>query len=194
MSENTPQQPGDPQQPPQEPGYQPPPGRPAPPHRQQPPAGPPTHGGPPPHGGQPPYGDEPYAQPPQPYEGQMPDPGLYPGSEYPPDRSAAPLTTGGQGSGFLGALFDYSFSRYITPSVVKVVYIVVTVLVALVWLSGLAATFSQSVWGGILYLAFGWIVALVYLALARITLEFFVAVISVAEKVNAYAQRDGISR
>ncbi|SKC68284.1 DUF4282 domain-containing protein [Krasilnikoviella flava] len=189
MSENTPQQPGEPQQP----GYQPPPGQPAQPappaqpYGQQPPAGPP------PHGGQPPYGDQQYAQPQQPYEGQMPDPGLYPGSEYPPDRSAAPLMPGGQGSGFLSALFDYSFSRYITPSVVKVVYIIVTVLVVLVWLSGLVATFSQSVWGGVLYLVFGWIIALVYLALARIMLEFFLAVINVSEKVNAYAHRDGIT-
>jgi len=188
MSENTPQQPGDPQEPPRQPGYQPPPGQPAPqpPYGHQPPAGQP------PHGGEPPYGDQPYAQPQRPYEGQMPDPGLYPGSEYPPDRSAGPITPHGEGSGFLSALFDYSFSRYITPSVVKVVYIIVTVLVALAWLSGLVATFSQSVWGGILYLVFGWIIALVYLALARITLEFFVAVISVSEKVNAYAERDGI--
>ncbi|MFC7880260.1 DUF4282 domain-containing protein [Isoptericola sp. NPDC057391] len=188
MSENTPQQPGDPHEPPQQPGYQPPPGRSAsqPPYGQQPPAGPP------PHGGQPPYGDQPYAEQQQPYEGRMPDPGLYPGSEYPPDRSAGPVTPGGEGSGFLGALFDYSFSRYITPSVVKVVYIIVTVLVALAWLGGIVAAFQASVWAGILYLVFGWIIALVYLALARITLEFFVAVISVSQKVNAYAERDGI--
>ncbi|MGW8568014.1 DUF4282 domain-containing protein [Isoptericola sp. NPDC055881] len=191
MSENTPQQPGDPQEPPLQPPYQPPPGRPDPSYGQQPPAGPP------PHGGQPPYGDQPYGEPPQPYEGRMPDPGLYPGMEYPPDRSAgsrAPLGhPGGHPGGFLGALFDYSFSRYITPSVVKVVYIIVTVLVALAWLGGLAASFQSSVWAGILFLVFGWIVALVYLAIARITLEFFVAVITVSEKVNAYAERDGIS-
>ncbi|MFD6177716.1 DUF4282 domain-containing protein, partial [Isoptericola sp. NPDC060282] len=161
---------------------------------QQPPAGPPP-AGPPPHGGQPPYGDRPYTPAQQPYEGQMPDPGLYPGTEYPPDRSVAagPHLPGGDGGGFFGALFDYSFSRYITPSVVRVIYIVVTVLVALGWLSGLVATFSQSIWAGILYLVFAWIIALVYLALARITLEFFVAVISVSEKVNAYAKRDGVS-
>jgi hypothetical protein len=166
MSENTPQQPGQP-----------------------------PYGGQPPHGGQPPYGDQPYPPPQQPYEGRMPDPGLYPGSEYPPDRAAgqfSPPTHSG-GGGFLSALFDYSFSRYITPSVVKVVYIIVTVLLALVWLGGIVAAFQASVWAGILYLAFGWIVALVYLALARITLEFFVAVISVSEKVNAYARRDGVS-
>jgi len=185
MSENTPQQPGDPQQPP----YQPPQpgGQPAPPAGRRPP------NGPPPHGGQPPYGDQPYGQPPQPYEGQMPDPGMYPGYEYPPDRSAASLAPAGHSSGFLSAMFDYSFGRYITPSVVKVVYIIVTVLVALAWLAGIAAAFQASVWAGILYLAFGWIIALVYLAIARITLEFFMAVISVSEKVNAYAKRDGIS-
>ena len=119
--------------------------------------------------------------------------GMYPGYEYPPDRSAASLAPAGHSSGFLSAMFDYSFGRYITPSVVKVVYIIVTVLVALAWLAGIAAAFQASVWAGILYLAFGWIIALVYLAIARITLEFFMAVISVSEKVNAYAKRDGIS-
>ncbi|MFE6970737.1 DUF4282 domain-containing protein [Isoptericola sp. NPDC057653] len=186
MSENTPQQPGDPQEPPHQPPQQPPPARPGPAHG-QPPAGPP------PHGGQPPYGDQPYAPAQQPYEGQMPDPGLYGGFEYPPDRSAGPhMPGGGQGSGFLSAMFDYSFGRYITPSVVKVVYIIVTVLVAIAWLGGIVAAFQASVWAGILYLVFGWIIALVYLAIARITLEFFMAVISVSERVNAYAKRDGI--
>lgn len=190
MSENTPQQPGDPQQPPPQPGN-PPPGH-QPPAGQQPPAGHQPPAAPPPHGGQPPYGDQPYGQAHQPYEGRMPDPGLYPGSEYPPDRSAGPMRPSGEGGGFLSALFDYSFSRYITPSVVKVVYIIVTVLIALAWLAGIVAAFQSSVLAGILYLVFGWIVALVYLALARISLEFFVAVISVSEKVNAYARRDGV--
>ncbi|GAA1738234.1 hypothetical protein GCM10009809_36680 [Isoptericola hypogeus] len=146
--------------------------------------------------GQQPYGQQSYE--PQPYGQQPgqppiqppPDPGLYPGNEYPPDRSARPAP--GAGS-FLGALFDYSFTRYITPTIVKVVYVIVTILVALAWLFGIVAAFQVSVGVGIGYLLLAWIVALVYLALARITLEFFVAVINVSEKVNRYAERDGVS-
>ncbi|MCA5894879.1 DUF4282 domain-containing protein [Isoptericola sp. NEAU-Y5] len=152
----------------------------------------PPRGGPPPHGGQPPYGDEPYGQSYPPPGQQMPDPGLYPGNEYPPDRSARPLAHEAGAGSFFGALFDYSFTRYITPTIVKAVYVIVTVLVALGWLGGLVAAFQGGWLPGVLFLAFGWIVALVYLAIARISLEFFVAVISVSQKVNRYAERDGL--
>lgn len=187
MSENTPREPGDPQEPPYQPPQQPE-GQPNQPYGQQPASAPP------PHGGQPPYGDQPYAQPQQPYEGQMPDPGLYPGSEYPPDRSAGSLPPiGAAGGNFFGALFDFSFSRYITPTVVKVVYVIVVVITAIYWLGGLIASFAQDWWVGVLFLLFGWILALLYLAFVRIVLECFVALISISQKVNAYAKRDGIS-
>jgi hypothetical protein len=94
--------------------------------------------------------------------------------------------------GFFGALFDYSFMTYVTPKVVKIVYIIATVVIALGWLIALVAAFNYSVWSGILFLLFGWILALVYLALVRITLEFYQAIVSVSEKVNRYAQRDGM--
>jgi hypothetical protein len=94
--------------------------------------------------------------------------------------------------GFFGALFDYSFMTYVTPKVVKIVYIIATVLIALGWLIFLIAAFNYSVWSGILFLLFGWILALVYLALVRITLEFYQAIVSVSEKVNLYARRDGL--
>ncbi len=94
--------------------------------------------------------------------------------------------------GFFGALFDFSFSRYITPTVVKVVYIVVVVFTALYWLVGLIAAFAQEWWVGVLFLLFGWIAAILYLAFVRIVLECFVALISISQKVNAYARRDGV--
>lgn len=177
---------------------QPPQGDPDRPSGQQPP--------PPQHGHQP-YGQQPYAHQPYPYRpdaqeaygahpGRQPDPGLqdpslYPGVEQPPSRVAAVPSRGGES--FFSALFDYSFHRYITPTIVKVVYVVITVLVALGWLGALIAAFQGGWLPGVLFLLFGWIVALVYLALARITLEFFVAVISVAEKVTRYAERDGVA-
>lgn len=183
MSEN-------PQQPPQED-----PGRPS--------------GEPPPQHGHQPYGQQPYAHQPYPYRpdaqepygarpGPQPDPGiqdpgLYPGVEQPPSRVPAMARPPGGAGNFFSALFDYSFHRYITPTIVKVVYVVITILVALGWLGALIAAFQGGWLPGVLFLLFGWIVALVYLAIARITLEFFVAVISVAEKVTRYAERDGIA-
>jgi len=186
MSENPPRRPDDePGRPDDGPGQDPS-------YGEQPYGGQPPVSPPPPHGGQPPYGDQHYAQGYPPPGQPMPDPGLYPGSEYPPDRSVRHLPQQAGAGTFFGALFDYSFTRYITPTIVKVVYVIVTILVALGWLAALVACFADSIWAGVLFLVFGWIIALVYLAIARISLEFFVAVISVSEKVNRYAERDGL--
>jgi NADH-quinone oxidoreductase subunit N len=109
-----------------------------------------------------------------------------------PWRSAAANVARNDTRGFFGALFDYSFMNYVTPKVVKIVYVIVTVLIALGWLVAVVAAFANSVWAGIGFLLFGWIIALVYLAIARITLEFYLAVVSISEKVNHYARRDGM--
>ena len=183
-----PPQPGDPHRPPypQQPYGQQPPG-------QQPP-------GREPHG-HPPYGEQPSGpshrppgeEPPYGRPGEtLGDPTAFPGNEVPPDRSVHHLPPTSDG-GFFGALFDFSFSRYITPTVVKVVYVVVIVVTALYWLGGLIASFAQDWWVGLLFLLFGWIFALLYLAFVRIVLECFVALISISQKVNAYAHRDGVS-
>ncbi|WP_402371191.1 DUF4282 domain-containing protein [Isoptericola rhizosphaerae] len=171
MSENTPRPPGEPE----DPYGQPPPGQ--PPHQ--------------------PYHQEPHQQPAQPYQqpiGERPvgeppagDPPFYAGA-----ASSAADVARNDTKGFFGALFDYSFMSYVTPKVVKIVYVIVTVLIALGWLVALVAAFSNSVWAGIGFLLFGWIIALVYLAIARITLEFYLAVVSISEKVNHYARRDGM--
>ncbi|WP_277211533.1 DUF4282 domain-containing protein [Isoptericola croceus] len=168
MSENTPRSPGQPDDPY---GQQPPsPGPPQQPHQQQPPL---------PY--EQPIGERPVGEQPA---GDQP---FYAGA-----ASSAANVARNDTKGFFGALFDYSFMNYVTPKVVKIVYVIVTVLVALGWLVALVAAFANSVWAGIGFLLFGWIIALVYLAIARITLEFYLAVVSISEKVNHYARRDGI--
>lgn len=150
-----------------------------------------------PYGRRPTPPSEPYQQPPQPYQqpiGERPV-GEPPAGDRPYSAGAGRSAADGardDAKGFFGALFDYSFMNYVTPKVVKIVYVIVTVLIALGWLVALVAAFSNSVWAGIGFLLFGWIIALVYLAIARITLEFYLAVVSISEKVNHYARRDGM--
>ncbi|PFG43640.1 uncharacterized protein DUF4282 [Isoptericola jiangsuensis] len=99
--------------------------------------------------------------------------------------------------GLLGSLFDFSFMNYVTPKIVKIVYVVVTVLIAISWLFwfiyGVVTLFSDQWYVGLGIILFGWIIALVYLAIWRIGLEVFQAVVNISEKVNRYAHRDGLA-
>jgi Domain of unknown function (DUF4282) len=127
---------------------------------QQPPQG----WGPPP--GQPPYGD------PSAY-GPGPGPGPGPGN-----------SPQAQAKGFFSALFDFGFNHFATPSVVKIIYVVGLVLLGLAYIGFVIAGFAQGVGPGLLVLILGAIVALFYLTLFRITLEFYYAVVRMSEDIH----------
>ncbi|BDZ43203.1 hypothetical protein GCM10025865_25020 [Paraoerskovia sediminicola] len=98
----------------------------------------------------------------------------------------------GDAKGLFGSLFDFSFTNYVTPKVVRIVYVIGIVLIALVWVIGVITAFTQSIWGGLLALLIGPIFALLYLIMFRILLEFYVAIVATAETVQKYAHRDGV--
>jgi len=124
--------------------------------------------GPPPGSPQDPYGQQPqnpYGQPQQPF-------------------GAPPGLNGEQTKGFFGALFDFSFTHFVTPMVVKVLYILGTIAIGLAYIVIVIAAFTNSAGGGILALIAGAIVAIIYLALFRITLEFYVSVVRMSEDIH----------
>lgn len=71
-----------------------------------------------------------------------------------------------------------------TPYVVKFLYILLTVVLALGWLAVVVVGFSESVLFGLLALIGGAIVFLVYLILIRVTLEFYYAVVRMSEDIH----------
>ncbi|MGZ5404402.1 MAG: DUF4282 domain-containing protein [Nocardioides sp.] len=88
------------------------------------------------------------------------------------------------GKGFFGALFDFSFEFFVTPMIVKVVYIVSIVGLATTWLVFLAASFSQGAGAGLIVLLLGPIAILLYLCLIRMTLEFYLAVTRMSQDIH----------
>jgi hypothetical protein len=92
--------------------------------------------------------------------------------------------------GFLGALFDFGFTSFVTPKVIKVLYMLIvigTVLSALVFT---IIVFKASVAFGVLTLLFGDpLFILIVLAIYRIILEFFVVTFRVAEDIRALRER-----
>lgn len=96
------------------------------------------------------------------------------------------LTTGvSSGSGgFLEALFDYGFNSFVTPKIVKFVYVLATVWVVIVYALSVFSGFAQSVGYGIAVLVIGPIFALIWLAIVRIGLEFAISVVRMSEDVH----------
>ena len=102
-----------------------------------------------------------------------------------PDQPQRPNTAAG-----LSALFDFNFDTFVTPVIVKIVYMIVTVLVAILTV-GIAITGISSMFQGgagiilgLLLIIASPIIGLVYLAFARMSLELYYAVIRLSEDVH----------
>ncbi|GEL16392.1 DUF4282 domain-containing protein [Pseudonocardia asaccharolytica] len=130
----------------------------------------------------------------QPYPGgygQQPPPGWGPGGPGgPPAGYGGPTGPSGFGNpqdqarGFFTALFDFGFNRFATPAVVKVVYIIGTVVLTLAYLAAIVTGFLDSFGLGLLAILGGALVYLFYLTLFRITLEFYYAVVRMSEDIH----------
>lgn len=145
----------------------------------QPPGG---YGGP---GGPPPYGSGYGQQPPQQWGPPSgPAPGGYgaPGGPGPAGLGGAQFQA--EGKNFFSALFDYSFSSFATPGLIRILYIIGTVLIGLGWLGLTITQFYFGVLPGLLTFIFGAVVALFYLAFMRVSLEFFYAVVRMSEDIH----------
>jgi hypothetical protein len=130
---------------------------------------------------QPPYPGGYGQQQPPPGWGGYPQPGQ-PGYGQPP---TAPVGgPQGQSRGAFGALFDFEFNTFATPSVVKILYVVGMVLLGLVYVGVLIAGFTQGIGIGLLALIGGGIGVLFYLILFRVTLEFYYAVVRMSEDIH----------
>ena len=140
----------------------------------------------------------PSGNPPPDWSGQQPSQGAgqpqYPpsGPQYRgPGQPAGPAGTGGQPpgwrpeqKGFFGALFDFGFHHFVTPSIIKVLYVLGFIAVVLVYLVYVVIGFSASVPIGLAALFIGWVIPLLYIALWRVMLEFFLAVVRMSEDIH----------
>jgi hypothetical protein len=105
-----------------------------------------------------------------------------PGAALPGDEA--------EGRGFLSALFDFGFTSFVTPKVIKVLYILITIGTVASALVFTIIVFKASVAFGVAILVFGDpLFILIVLAIYRIILEFFVVTFRVAEDIRAIRER-----
>ncbi len=118
---------------------------------------------PPPYGAQTQHGDSPqYGGPPR--------------YNYPEER------------GFFGRLFDFSFKEFITPSIIKVLFIISIVVIGLSWLAGVILGFMASAGLGVGYLIGGLIGAFLAILYVRVLLEVFVVFFRIHDATREIAK------
>jgi hypothetical protein len=75
---------------------------------------------------------------------------------------------------FLSSLFDFSFTSYVTPRFIKVIFIIGAVLTALATIGFIVSGFSMSLAVGIIFLILSPIFYIIYLLFVRIYLELMI--------------------
>ncbi len=87
-----------------------------------------------------------------------------------------------ESKGFFGSLFDMSFSSLVTPKIIKVIYVLTLIAIALLAILFTISAFSTSSGlGAVTLLIIAPILSLFYIVYARVFLEFFIAIFRVAE-------------
>jgi hypothetical protein len=92
--------------------------------------------------------------------------------------------------GFLGALFDFSFTSFVTTRIIKVLYVLIMVLAVITALVYTVIAFRVSGTFGFLTLIIGDpLFIIIVMAFWRLVLESFVVVFRIAEDIRALRER-----
>ncbi|MEP7024187.1 MAG: DUF4282 domain-containing protein [Actinomycetota bacterium] len=113
----------------------------------------------------------------------------------PPPAAAQPAmqATTSDARGFIASLFDFSFTSFVTPKVVKVLYVLIMIGVGFASLLYVVLAFRLNSFLGIFVLFIGAPLAFVIImAIYRILLEFFVVIFRISEDIRALRERGGI--
>ena len=137
---------------------------------------------------QPPPFDENRPTPPQ-HSSNPPEPPNFPpspptGHAYAPYPSHDPQMQQAADKNFFAALFDFGFSTFVTPMIVKFVYVLATIGLALGYFIFVVVAFAESAAYGVIILLLGAVAALIYLAFIRMTLEFYYAIVRMSQDIN----------
>jgi Domain of unknown function (DUF4282) len=94
--------------------------------------------------------------------------------------------------GFFASLFDYSFSSFITGRIIKVLYVLTTIIVGLWTLFFILVAFRESSAFGILTLVvFGPLFFVFTMIYVRVVLELIMVIFRIHEDVDAINRRGG---
>ncbi|MBD3287536.1 DUF4282 domain-containing protein [candidate division KSB1 bacterium] len=85
---------------------------------------------------------------------------------------------------FLSTLFDFSFSEFIAPKIIKILYGIGIFIVALGTLGVIFSGFSEGFGKGIFMLVVSPIIFLIYAILVRVSMEIIIVLFRIYEKMG----------
>lgn len=91
-------------------------------------------------------------------------------------------------SSFLEALFDFSFSQFVTVYLVRVLYVLAVIVGVLGAVAIVVSLFSQGLLFGIFSILLAPLGFLVFIVVARAWLEFLVVIFRIADHVRVLAE------
>ncbi|MBU1706638.1 DUF4282 domain-containing protein [bacterium] len=94
-----------------------------------------------------------------------------------------------QPKGFFGALFDFTFTDFITTKIIKLLYILLLIAVGVGALVAIVTAFGISAWLGLLTLLIlaplGFVIGVICI---RVYMEIIIVLFRIAENTNIIAQ------
>ena len=91
--------------------------------------------------------------------------------------------------GFLGSIFDLSFTEFITIRIIKFLFILGIILAAIGTLLLIVTGFSNGIGAGILSLVLSPLIFLVYVLLARVWCEMIIVMFRIAENTGRLVEQ-----
>jgi len=94
--------------------------------------------------------------------------------------------------GFIGKLFDTSFKEFITPSIIKILFWIAIILIALGVLANIVTGFGQGVGFGIISLIIAPIVGFLFVIMARVYMELIMVFFRMMGLLEGIARQKGV--
>ena len=93
---------------------------------------------------------------------------------------------------FFNALFDFSFSEFVTTKIVKVLYGIGILIAGIAAIAFIISGFGRSTFIGIIFLIISPIVFIIYTILVRVWLELVIVMFRISEDVRTLVKSKSI--
>jgi hypothetical protein len=121
---------------------------------------------------------------------QIPGPQIPQTAAYTPPRAQLDPRAALEGKGFIRSLYDFSFSSLVTLRVIRVLYVLITILYTLAAVIIFAGLLIKHTAAGVVIAIVGVPIAyFIYLTCARIALEVLMIVFNIGKDVRAIRER-----
>ncbi len=94
-----------------------------------------------------------------------------------------------EGKSFFGSLFDFSFSSFITPKIIKILFVIGLILTAILTLFIIIFAFIGSIASGVIALIFSPVIFFLYVLAVRIYLELLIVIFRIQSDIAKIAER-----